>query len=188
MNYSEETNEEYQDGDEQGQHLLEYSVGEVCKCFYNHITRGERDDAISQTTCKCQGFCRVIDRDPSDRREYTVEVFEPVGERIKRLPGCCLRKVKLLPYSASDAVGEIGKILRSVDGKEHMLVVAVSENAGEVLVNDIEASVLLKEFVHKDDGSPCGRIVMLKADEAFADMPGSKYFRGEEKRIRNELD
>lgn len=147
---------------------LEYSIGEICKCYYNDIRKNGVNAKVTQSLLKCQSFAKVIERHPGDKREYLVKLFDPFGEEdTKRVPGCCLRKVKVLPFESSDAVEHIGKKVRSKDGKDIMMLVSVSIDGDKVRINDIPADVLLKDFEFVDTGAPCGKIVMLKADEAF---------------------
>ena len=146
---------------------LEYSVDEICNCYYNDVKKSLHGK-VSQTIQKCQSFCRVVGRDRSDKREYTVELFDPVDDnRIRHVPGCCLRKAKVVPLSFDDAVRSIGEVVRSKDGKEYMMIVGVSKDGGAVRINDIPSSDMLREFEFVGSGAPCGKIVMLKADEAF---------------------
>ena len=148
---------------------LEYSVGEICKCFYNEAEKNEHTYmSIVQTSYKCQGYCRILEKNVEEYKiTYTVEVFEPVGERIKKLPGCCLRKTKVVPFTKEEAVKLIGTTINSKSKEEYMMIVAVSEYDGIVRINDIKADAIANDFVFTSNGQPCGRIVMLKADEAF---------------------
>jgi hypothetical protein len=146
---------------------LEYSVGEICKCYYNDVKKSGHGK-ISQSILKCQSFGKVVERNQSDKREYTVELFDPIDDdKIRRVPGCCLRKVKVIPFGFEDATRNIGRVVRSKDGDERMMIVTVSKDGSSVRVNDIDAEDLLGDFEFVDNGSPCGKIVMLKADEAF---------------------
>ena len=146
---------------------LEYSVGEICKCYYNDINKYAHGK-VSQSILKCQSYGKVVERNKSDKREYTVELFDSVDDnKIRRVPGCCLRKVKLLPFGFEEASRNIGRVARSKDGNERMMIVSVSKDGSNVRINDIPVEVMLKDFEFVDNGSPCGNIVMLKADEAF---------------------
>ena len=160
---------------------LEYSVGEICKCFYNSVTKHGYECAAVQTTSKCQGYCRVVEKNEKEHREYTVEVFNPVGDRIKRLPGCCLRKTKLIPYTKEEAIRRIGSIVCSKDKTEYMQIVSVSIDGKNVRINDLTAKELLEDFVDAETGAPCGRIVMLKADEAFGGEYGAQFTKNAKK-------
>lgn len=164
----------------QGSTVLEYSVGEICKCYYNDMgVIDENGGRVIQMNRKCQGYCRVIERNPGNFHEYTVEVYEPVGGKVKRLPGCCLRKVKILPYTKADAVNIIGRVVRSKSRDEYMQIVTVSDNGEDgIRVNDIDVNDLLEYYEHvAPDGYPCGKIVMLKADEAFGGEYGEHFKR-----------
>lgn len=159
---------------------LEYSVGEICKCFYNEAEKNEHSPqgSIVQTSYKCQGYCRVLDvisKDGDERNSYRVEVFDPIGERIKVLPGCCLRKTKIVPFTKDEAIRHIGAIIHinSKAKEEYMMIVSVSEYDGIVRINDINAKVIAEDFVFASNGHPCAKIVTLKADEAF----GADYCR-----------
>lgn len=146
---------------------LEYSVDEICKCYYNDVKKSAHGK-VSQSILKCQSYGKVVERNQSDKREYTVELFDPIDdERIRRVPGCCLRKVKVLPFGLEDASKNIGRVVRSKDGNERMMIVSVSKDGSNVRINDIPVEVMFKDFEFVDNGSPCGKIVMLKADEAF---------------------
>lgn len=147
---------------------LEYSVGEVCKCYYNVIKR-PAGHKVSQLIQKCQSFGRVIEKNPSDKKEYLVELFDPVDEeKTKRVPGCCLRKVKVVPFTMDEAAKNIGRTVKSNDGEVVMMLFAVCNDEGRVQVNDVDTDELLRDFTFCDNGAPCGNIVVLKADEAFA--------------------
>lgn len=148
---------------------VEYSVGEICKCYYNIVSKFDLNSIITQTQSKCQGYCKVLEKHPDSQREYTVEVLQPVGDKIKRLPGCCLRKVKFEPYGLKEAIDLIGSVVKTKDGLEYMEIVTVCEDGGNVRINDIDAKVFMNEYVHITSGYPCGKIVMMKADEIFGD-------------------
>lgn len=146
---------------------LEYSIGEVCKCYYNDIKKSNHGK-ISQTILKCQSYGKVVERNKSEKREYTVEIFEPVDDnKTRHVPGCCLRKAKVLPFGFDEAIKNIGRTVRSKDGNDIMMIVSASRDGDNIRINDIPSEILLKDFEFVDNGSPCGKIVTLKADEAF---------------------
>ena len=147
---------------------LEYEVGETCKCYFSEIIKN-RYARISQQINKCQSFGKVIAKNPENEKCYTVQLFD-AEHTVKKLPGRCLRKVKVEPFGIADAKELIGKTVESSkEGKVVMMVVSVAEDHGVTLINELESEELLEEFVFSETGAPCGRIVMLKADEAFSD-------------------
>ena len=171
---------------------LEYSVGEICKCFYNDVIKYRCDCKnsvikhgcdckIIQTSHKCQGDCRVIEKNKTESGDiYTVEIFDPVSDSVKKLPGCCLRKAKLVPYSKEDAINLIGQIVCTKERDEYMQIVAVSSSDEGVRINDIDVDTILEDFIFPENGAPCAKIVMLKADEAFGGEYGAKFSKKSE--------
>lgn len=165
INVETEETVEWKPSDEKIQ-PLEYSVGEICNCYYNEVGRPQSGN-VSQSILKCHSFCKVLERNSDDRKEYLVRLFNPVGdESNRRVPGCCLRKTKVLPYTFFEACRNIGKIAVSKDGDDAMMLVSVSKDGDNVRINDIPSKTLMEDFTF-ENGSPCGTIVMLKADEAF---------------------
>ena len=148
---------------------LQYEVGEVCKCYYNKIEKPVSCDKVTQSIQKCQSFGRVIAKSGDGHKaEYRVKLFDPIDDvDVRNLPGCCLRKVKVVPYTFAEANKQIGRIVRSTDGSERMMVIAVYHEGNSVCMNDISVEEMMKDYEFIDNGAPCGSIVMLKADEAF---------------------
>lgn len=148
---------------------LQYSVGEVCKCYYTEIRKNYTDD-IAQQINKCQSYCRVISKNIDDQKEYSVMLFNGL-QTIKKLPGCCLRKVRLIPYTYKEACEKIGEILESNDstnkGCVSMMVSVVEDGDGtnDVEVNNFSVKELAESFHYRYNDAPFCNIQMLHADE-----------------------
>lgn len=148
---------------------LQYSVGEVCKCYFTEIHKNYTED-ISQQINKCQSYCRVVEKNPEDTKEYSVMLFNGL-KTIKKLPGCCLRKVRLVPYTYKEACEKIGDIIESNDNSEDpsvSMMVSIVENGTEgedVEVNNFSVKELAETFHYRYNDAPFCNIKMLHADE-----------------------
>lgn len=153
--------------DIQNTQVLEYKVGEVCRCYFTEIVKN-KEGRISQQINKCQSFGKIISKNDEDEKQYLVQLFDK-EHTTKKLPGRCIRKVRVSPYTYEEASELMGSIIESNScGHPTMMSIAyVQDSDAGVIINSIPSEELLSDFVFKDTRAPCGKITVLSAEEAF---------------------